>query len=231
MVVSGVENQYKEYLAQKNSRWEVGNSILYQMCEENPLHNNADVLIGKIWLIGRSYAAAIERRKNADDYQGDDFYYDAVAPKMLEIGDELDSRIESLKNNANVISDCVPEILTTHKFLMDAFTELTGLEKRSLASKYLHFHCPNKFFIYDSRARAAIGKIVKKPNKKILIEIAEYDAEYGDFVCRMLELQKCLDERLGVYENPRSIDSFLLSKTMACYGAKHQIYYSADPCC
>ena len=121
--------------------------------------------------------------------------------------------------------------MTTHKFLMDAFTELTGLEKRSLASKYLHFHCPNKFFIYDSRARAAIGKIVKKPNKKILTEIAEYDAEYGDFVCRMLELQKCLDERLGVYENPRSIDSFLLSKTMACYGAKHQIYYSADPCC
>ena len=96
MVVSGVENQYKEYLAQKNSRWKFGNSILYQMCEENPLHNNADVLIGKIWLIGRSYAAAIERRKNADDYQGDDFYYDAVAPKMLEIGDELVSRIESL---------------------------------------------------------------------------------------------------------------------------------------
>lgn len=211
MVVSGVENQYKEYLAQKNSRWEFGNSILYQMCEENPLHNDADVLIGKIWLIGRSYAAAIERRKNADDYQGDDFYYDAVAPKMLEIGDELDSRIEALKNNTSFISDCVPEILSTHKFLMDAFTELTGLEKRSLASKYLHFHCPDKFFIYDSRAKTAIGKIVKRPDKKILTKIAEYDAEYGDFVCRMLELQKYLDKKLGVYEKPRSIDSFLLS--------------------
>ena len=98
MVVSGVEKQYTEYLKQKNSRWEFGNSILYQMCEDNPLHNDSDVVIGKIWLIGRSYAAAIERRKNADDYQGDDFYYDAVAPKMLEIGKELDSRIESLKN-------------------------------------------------------------------------------------------------------------------------------------
>jgi len=212
MVVSGVEKQYKEYLKQKNSRWEFGNSILYQMCEDNPLHNDADVVIGKIWLIGRSYAAAIERRKNADDYQGDDFYYDAVAPKMLEIGKELDSRIESLKNNTGIIADCFPEILSTHKYLMDAFMDLTGLEKRSLASKYLHFHCPEKFFIYDSRARAAIGKIVKRPNKKILLGIDDHDAEYGDFVCRMLELQEYLDEKLGVYEKPRAIDSFLLSE-------------------
>ena len=211
MVSAGIEKQYKEYINQKNSRWEFGNSILYQMCEDNPLHTDADVVIGKIWLIGRSYAAAIERRKIADDYQGDDFYYDAVAPKMLEIGDELDKRIESLKNNAGIIVDSVPEILSTHKFLMDAFTELTGLEKRSLASKYLHFHCPDKFFIYDSRAKAAVGKIVKRPNKKILSGIADYDAEYGDFVCRMLELQEYLDEKMGMYEKPREIDSFLLS--------------------
>lgn len=211
MVVEGTENQYKEYLARKNSRWEFGNDILYKMCEEYPLHNDADVLIGKIWLIGRSYAAAIERRKNADDYRGDDFYYDAVAPKMLEIGDELDNRIESLKNNPGAIFDCIPEILSTHKFLMDTFTEVTGLEKRSLASKYLHFHCPEKFFIYDSRAKAAIRKIVKKPDKRILSGIVEYDAEYGDFVCRMLELQKYLDEKLGINETPRSIDRFLLS--------------------
>lgn len=211
MVVLEVGKPYKEYLAQKNSRWDFGNRILYKMCEDNPLHNDADVVIGKIWLIGRSYAAAIERRKNTDDYQGDDFYYDAVAPKMLEIGDELDKRIESLKNNTGIIVDCVPEILSTHKFLMDIFVELTGLEKRSLASKYLHFHCPDKFFIYDSRAKTAIGKIVKKPNKKILSGIEDYDAEYGDFVCRMLELQEYLDEKMGTYEKPREMDSFLLS--------------------
>lgn len=216
MVVEGTENQYNEYFNRENSRWEFGNKILYKMCEEYPHHNDADVLSGKILLIGRSYAAAIERRKNADDYKGDDFYYDVVAPKMLEIGDELDNRIESLKNNAGVIFDCIPEILSTHKFLMDAFKEMTGLEKRSLASKYLHFHCPEKFFIYDSRAKEAIRKIVKRPDKKILSEIVEYDPEYGDFVCRMLELQKYLDEKLvdeklGGHVTPRSIDSFLLS--------------------
>lgn len=211
MVSAGIEKQYKEYLSQQNSRWEFGNSILYKMCEEYPLHNDSDVVIGKIWLIGRSYAAAIERRKNADDYQGDDFYYDAVAPQMLEIGKELDERISSLKNNSRIIADRVPEILSTHKFLMDAFLDLTGLEKRSLASKYLHFHCPDKIFIYDSRARTAISKIVKRPDKKILTKLNDFDAEYGDYVCRMLELQEYLVEKLGVYEKPRAMDSFLLS--------------------
>ena len=69
MVVEGTENQYKEYRDRENSRYEFGNRILYKMCEEYPLHNDADVLCGKILLIGRSYAAAIERRKNADDYR------------------------------------------------------------------------------------------------------------------------------------------------------------------
>lgn len=163
-------------------------------------------------LVGKMLMEGLDVYMPLVDDHGVDFYYDAVAPKMLEIGKGLDSRIESLKNNTRIIVDCVPEILSTHKFLMDAFMELTGLEKRSLASKYLHFHCPDKFFIYDSRARAAIGKVVKRPDKKVLSGVEEYDAEYGDYVCRMLELQEYLDERLGTYEKPRAIDSFLLSE-------------------
>ena len=211
MIVTGTDKLYEEYLKQESSRWEFGNSILYQMCKDNPKHDQADVVVGKIWLIGRSYAAAIERRKNADDYLGDDFYYEAVAPKMLEIGKKLDERLSYLNNTDGLIVDCVPEILSAHKFLMDAFTELTGLEKRSLASKYLHFHCPDKFFIYDSRARAGIGKVVKRTDKAALNGISDYDPEYGDFVCRMLELQEYLDEKLEKYELPRKLDSFLLT--------------------
>lgn len=53
---------------------------------------------------------------------------------------------------------------------------------------------------------------VERPDKKILSDIADYDAEYVDFVCRMLELQQYLDEKLGVYELPRMSESFLLTK-------------------
>ncbi len=211
MIVSNIEKKYKKFMEKNESHWDFGNEILYSMCQEHPKHNQEDVIIGKIWLIGRSYAAAIERRKKTDEYQGDDFYFDVVAPKMMEIGKELDYHIEKLKRSKGLIVDDVEEILCTHKFLMDAFYEMTGLEKRSLASKYLHFHCPDKFFIYDGRARNAIGKIVSRPYKSLLTCIADYDNEYGDFVCRMIEFQKYLDEKLGVYEMPRKLDGYLLS--------------------
>ena len=210
MVVKETERLYKSYLNITNSRWEYGNSVLYRMCEEEPEHKEIDVIVGKIWLIGRSYAAAIERRKNAV-VVGDDFYYDVVAPKLLEIGSELDDRITRLRKSKGLVLDDIKLVLSTHKFLMDIFYELTGLEKRSLASKYLHFHCPEKFFIYDSRARVGIGKLVKRPNKEILTDVSDYDPEYGGFVCRVLELQEYLDEQLGVYELPRKLDGFLLT--------------------
>ena len=145
MVIQGGGKKYKDFLNCKNHKWDFGNSILYRMCNEYPNHNKEDEIIGKIWIIGRSYAAAIERRKNADEYYGDDFYFDAVAPKMLEIGKELDERLSKLNKSKGSIADEIREILSLHKFLMDAFFEMTGLEKRSLASKYLHFHCSEKF--------------------------------------------------------------------------------------
>lgn len=89
MIAKGTEKLYQDFLNTNSSRWEFGNSILYEMCSNNPYHNQSDIIVGKIWIIGRSYAAAIERRKNASN-TNDDFYYDVVAPKMLEIGDELD---------------------------------------------------------------------------------------------------------------------------------------------
>jgi hypothetical protein len=45
------------------SVWDLGNDILYEMCEKYPGHDEDNEIIAKIWLIGRSYAAAIERRK------------------------------------------------------------------------------------------------------------------------------------------------------------------------
>lgn len=213
MVVDpNIAKDYKKYLDRADSFWDFGNSILYKMCKDYPNHNKKDVIMGKIWLIGRSYAAAIERVNNPELYNGDDFYRDEVAPKMLAIGKELDRRLNRLKKSSGIIVDDVKDILTTHKFLMKAFYDITGLEKRSLASKYLHFHYPDKFFIYDSRAKKAIQTIVKRPDKSILSDLKEeeYDEEYGDFVCRMLELQEYLDVKLGKYELPRRLDSYLL---------------------
>ena len=213
MVKEGIEIKYREYLTKNTERWGFHNMILYRMCSEHPNHDQADEIVGKICLIGRSYAAALERRRNATE-PGDQFYYDKVAPKMLSIGPELDKRISRLKSSANSIGEDIELVLSTHKFLTDAFVELTGLEKRSLASKYLHFHCPEKFFIYDSRARQAIGKIVTRPDKKRYGDLSNYDPEYTDYVIRMLELHEYLHEKLGDEETPRRMDSFLLTANL-----------------
>lgn len=203
-----IKSLYKEYLKLDDHRWEYGNGILYRMCEENPKHDSQDVVVGKIWLIGRSYAAAIERRKNAYD-ENDEFYYDVVASLMIDIGPTLDNDLDKLRRNNGTIREDVVSTLNVHDFLTKAFYKITGLEKRSLASKYLHFHCPDKFFIYDSRAKEAVGKLIKKADRSI-VDSSCGDNEYRDFVCRMIELQDILTEVKGERPSPREMDNFLL---------------------
>jgi len=43
--------------------YDVGKDALYEMCRKHPRHNREDEVISKIWLIGRSHSAAIERRR------------------------------------------------------------------------------------------------------------------------------------------------------------------------
>lgn len=77
--------------------------------------------------------------------------------------------------------------------------------KRSLASKYLHFHAPKVFFIYDSIANKKIREELK--NKKIKFQISsDFDKEYANFAC------KCIYFRDNFHKgkNPREIDKILL---------------------
>ena len=195
----------------ESSKWGYANSILYEMCGKNPLHNDADVIVGKIWLIGRSYAAAIERRKNKDDTDDDDFYYEVVAPKMLSIGNALDERITELKKYPVLKEEILDLVLNTHKLLTDTFYEITELEKRSLASKYLHFHCPQMFFIYDSRANMGVRKWVKLDKQRVYKHYpCGCDVEYADFCVRMIELQEYCEHIFGQKPSPRELDNFLL---------------------
>ncbi len=63
------------------SVWDLSNEILYDMCRIYPEHDTHEKIIAKIWLIGRSYAASIERKKNAAQI-GDSFYTEVVAPEI-----------------------------------------------------------------------------------------------------------------------------------------------------
>lgn len=205
-----LELELSSFLSSGKKLWKYGNDVLYRMCAEEPFHQDADVVVGKIWLIGRSYAAAIERRKNKTELS-DNFYYSEVAPKMLSIGNELDKRLSDINKVRHLSEETIDIVLNTHKFLMDAFYDLTQLEKRSLASKYLHFHCPSMFWIYDSRANNAIRKHVALDKKRAYKHYScGCDREYADFSIRMIELQEFCFRTIGTIPSPREIDDFLL---------------------
>ncbi len=192
------------YSKKQKDLWVFGNKMLYNMCSQYPLHNDEVVVAGKVWLIGRSYAAAIERVK--EDISSEKVYEDFLY-EVNKRATEIDRNIQRINTiSVDELSNNLDLIFNTHKIFTGIFENSTKLHKRSLASKYLHFHCPNAFFIYDSRARNAINSIVSK------VDVGDYmgDSEYVEFYLRVLELQKFIHQKTGKLYTPREIDNLLV---------------------
>ena len=196
-----------------NNEWDFGNSILYKLCSGSPFHKNSNEIIAKILFIGRIYAASIERGRNKEIVKsGDDFYINHVAPCLKY--SILDEKLVNLMNYRRIDGNNFVAILKTHKYLLNLFCKLTGLEKRSLASKYLHFHKPNLFFIYDSRVAAVIRKY-KPITMNTFDQLNEIkntgeDFEYSKFVIKSLEVRNRLEEILERKITPREYDKILI---------------------
>ncbi len=197
--------------ALKAKEWDFGNNILYDLCSTHPNHNKADEIITKIWFIGRLYAAAIERRKTKSSIN-DNFYIDEVAPAI--INSDIDSHLQSLSNK-KLNEQTIPEILVVHKYLQNLFKSLTGLEKRSLSSKYLHFHKPNLFFIYDSRADIALREFKLKVDTryKDLLNSDNVDTQYARFFIKAYDLKGQIEKRTSKKLSLREFDKILIYRT------------------
>lgn len=193
---------------QKNG--EFGNGILYKMCEENPKHDKPDVVSGKVWLIGRAYSAAIERMRSKKNIN-DDFYKEKVGPTLVD--SVLDSKLENLRGIKKITKESAAEILSAHKYLQNKIHEITGMDKRSLCSKYLHFHLPKLFFIYDSRVAGALQKIY--PGRLRIFDSVlggDVDTVYAVFFCKALVLKNEIEEKLDLEITSRQIDNFLINE-------------------
>ena len=212
-VMFDLKKEYTLFLRERVKNpmeFKMGNSVLYDMCKKYPHHDDTDEIVSKIWLIGRSYSAAIERRNAVEDYQSsDDFYYNKVAPEIKKHSKEFDRELDNLNSLKGDYKENTEYILRLHKYLMDIFKGISGEEKRSLASKYLHFHCPNKFLIFDSRAQAAARKTIQRPDKPEEW-VEKYDPDYVDFVCRIIDMTEIIESETGERPTPRDIDNFLL---------------------
>ena len=196
--------------AKKREGLDIGNDVLYQMCEKYPSHTNEEEIIGKIWLIGRSYAAAIERAKQPVSYPKH------VGPIIKKHGKELDEKLANIIKRRQSEPEYLLDMLEAHKFFTDVLYEITALNKRSLASKYLHFHARNHFYIYDSNVVQNISAYELnscRELKKALMEKLddnEYDEYYLDYIVKAHKLNEQLaTQNNGELLSPRALDTLL----------------------
>ena len=193
--------------ALQKSPWDFGNRVLYNLCCNYPYHRNIDQIVAKVWLIGRSYAVAIERRKKAKEYN-DSLYTNTVGPALMK--SDIDKWIIDLDNFRFPTFDNIENIIIVHGNLMKLIKNITGMGNRSFASKYLHFHKPNLFFIYDSRAINSIRQLTTPTKTKISKNI-NIDIEYAKFSLRCLKLRDEIKETFDIHLAPRELDKLLLA--------------------
>jgi len=189
----------------KDKKWMLGNNILYKMCLDHPGHKDPEEIRAKIWLIGRAYAASIERRSKKEKINDD--FYDHVVNEFIKFNskNKFDEKLNKIKNK-EFNNETLKDILVLHYELTKFFKELTGKGKRSLASKYLHFHV-QVFPIYDSRANDSLSKIVKG---KIGDATFECDRSYYKFCTKLLYLFDEIKNKTGKSPTLREIDTFLI---------------------
>jgi len=195
----------------EKTEWDFSNEILYNMCRENFSHERIDKTIGKTLLIGRTYAAAIERRKNKFTFeQNDNFYIDKVAPAIMN--SRLDNYLNRIGKISKLDENDIPKILHVHFYLTKLIRDLTNQNKRSFSSKYLHFHIPNLYFIYDTRAVKAIRILKTKVDKKFKKEINSkgVDREYATFFYKCFEQKRRLEIKFRRNITNRHFDNILM---------------------
>ena len=196
----------KNAIDQYNDYWKWGNEVLYTMCEKNSFKKGE--IIGKIWIIGRSYAAALERTRKLSQEKRDEIYYNFGKNEQLI---NIHKKISELKQYKTIDESNKNIICKMHSDLTNIFQKISNLHKRSLASKYLHFHLPDLFYIYDDRAKTTVnclfriykGKLPKQKQN-------DADKQYVNFVDKMMFISKKFKEEFGEKYSPRELDTILL---------------------
>lgn len=185
--------------------WDLGDGVLYQLCAKHPQHLDEPEIVAKVWLIGRSYAASIERFKKADDRR---FFTEILAPHIKN--SKLDVWLGALPGRPAPFLRHQRIVLLTHGLLVRSLSDVLSKNARSFASKYLHFHRPDLFPIYDSRAASAIKKLTPDPRFVHVERPKGCDQSYAEFAARIAYIVKDVRMRHQKNLSLRQVDRLLL---------------------
>lgn len=200
--------------AKEQEEWDFANDVLYRLCKEHPEHTDPKRVAAKVWLIGRSYAAAIERgRDKSNKPNNDEFYMETVGPDICD--SDIDIRLQECTEmfkltNEKLTNAIVEKSIEVHGEITEELYNINQNRRpRSLASKYLHFHFPDFFFIYDSRASIglnALSKVLELESKLACTG----DNYYRIFAGKCLSLYGTLSSKYGHELTTRQLDNLLL---------------------
>lgn len=187
--------------------WDVGNDWLYKLCKRYPKHKNVQEVVAKIWLIGRAYSAAAERGVSGKG-QSEDYIIRLSQRFIDQNADRFLARLPKQPGNFNEHLSVVTE---THHLVESVFSNDDELGRVSLTSKYLHFHRPDLFPIYDSRAATAIAKVT--PDSRFTgyaLPPEHATTLYGKFCVRCAWLIDEMTRQANKTPTLRQLDTMLL---------------------
>jgi hypothetical protein len=198
------DRAHKEY----KSGWSLIDTTLRDICIRYPGHSDRRVVVAKLGIIGRTYAAGLERGVRRSGSQGGALF--TVADHVYRNHARIDKIVGRVTAQEGPLDQASLEVvLRAHGQLDRLITEvrINGHSARSFASKYLHFHNPI-VPIYDSYAWKKLRKLVpSKPELEILPKAG--DPNYRQFLQRFWSLHRAL-RRAGRKPTARRIDSYLL---------------------
>ncbi|MDD5585006.1 MAG: hypothetical protein PHV55_08135 [Candidatus Omnitrophica bacterium] len=177
----------------RGSTYPLGYKTLCHLCKIHPKHTKCDEIYAKIWLIGRAYSVALERRKNK--VLDTDEFYDKLVIRLKNRGKKIDKALAGLKTQ-NINDRNFIKILKAYETVLHVLTDiLKNIEKgarenRSFVSKYLHFHKPNLFYIYDKYAKIGLNRIWNIIGAREKYKVSHVGSEYGKYFYKAYILSK-----------------------------------------
>jgi hypothetical protein len=171
-----------------------------------PDHRKRREIIAKLVIIGRVYAAAIER---GSPEGADNLYIEKIGPAMQR--SRLDILLSRLPDGRSTWSGRLTAAVEVHSALMKIWEKAGAKGKRSLASKYLHFHRPDVFPLFDRRADIGIRRVTPDARHAPALAAKGADEKYKNFCRRYLWLFDFVRDKLDSVLSLRQADRLLLN--------------------
>lgn len=198
--------------------WGLVDEVLYSLCREYPGHDDLRAVTAKLALVGRVYAAGLERLITPPPGQQ---AIVIIAGHVLRNGGEVDSILRALDPAGEPLDRVsMASIVEQHgrltQLLQKAATD--GKAPRSFASKYLHFHRP-VVPIYDEYARQKINRLVRWESSYEPFPLPPHgDLDYWRYSVRFFRIYNAC-RQAGIDATVKELDAFLWAVPVASAGA------------